>query len=826
LARFTVPAGGIQIALLPGLDRTPLTNESVSAWQHGDRLILRGSVWTVADWTPFADCEALRLDDVVGSRSQTFLLPFDRPRRIPAGRLVVLSPRAWMHAFARILLATKPYGGLLDWPSTLDLLPYQLEPALAMLRDGHARLLIADDVGLGKTIETGLILRELSRRHGDFRALILTPAGLRQQWRDELTRHFAMETTLSDADWLRAMGRCLPPDVNPWSAPGIYVASFDFVKRPEAVRPLEDVRWDLLVVDEAHVASIATDRRAAIHGIALRSRRMVLLTATPPADHSQFRALCSIGALPDDPAIVLFRRARTDGGRRSRRSILLSVQLSNEEQRLHRMLERYTTLVWREARRAGNGHGLLLATTLRKRALSSSASLVVSLQRRRDLLTAQASPRELQMLLPLDEHDDSAREDIVSDDVLAAPGLSDAVDEQNWLETILAAALTAGTDDKSRVLVRLLKRIRQPALVFTEYRDTLEMLCQQLIAAGMPVCLLHGGLSIEERRRALEEFARGGSILLATDAAAEGLNLQSGCRVIVHYELPWNPSRMLQRAGRLDRIGQRHRVHEIALLASDTAESLVLGPLARRVMGWSDGAARGRMLEWLTESRVAESIFDGAVPHPPDAPPQDDPHTTVDLSLDAAIEAARHERRARFRVSALLHADGRRGSVAVTTLRRSSLQPGFVLMFDIRTSATNRRVIARDSVAIHAALALPVWPRKRLQIRRTVSDLLPALRVALSETLEAAQHRQRDGIRIRYQEAADRMSRRDRAMRRSQESVARQLVQAGLFERRPRRAVVARYDELASDGSTTAAGGSSELISSAELRAVLIVRPK
>ena len=731
-----------------------------------------------------------------------------------------------MHAFARILMATKPYGGLLDWPSTLDLLPYQLEPALAMLRDGHPRLLIADDVGLGKTIETGLILRELSRRHGDFRALILTPAGLRQQWRDELTRHFASETTLSDADWLRAMGRCLPPEVNPWSAPGIYVASFDFVKRPEALRPLEDVRWDLLVVDEAHVASIATDRRAAIHGIALRSRRIVLLTATPPADHSQFRALCSIGALPDDPAIVLFRRARTDGGRRPRRSILLSVRLSNEEQRLHRMLERYTTLVWREARRAGNGHSLLLATTLRKRALSSSASLIASLQRRRDLLAAHASPLELQMLLPLDEQDDGAREDIVSDDVLAAPGLSDAVDEQNWLETILAAALTAGNDGKSRVLVRLLKRIRQPALVFTEYRDTLEMLCQQLMAAGMPVCVLHGGLSIEERRRALEEFARGGRILLATDAAAEGLNLQSACRVIVHYELPWNPSRMLQRAGRVDRIGQRYRVHEIALLATDTAESLVLGPLARRAMGWVDGAARGRMLEWLTESRLGELIFDGAVPHPTDAPPQDDPHITVDLSLDAAVEASRHERRARFRVTALAHADDRHGSVAVSTLRRSSWRPGFVLIFDIRTCAANRRVIARDSVAIHAALALPVWPRKRLQIRRTVNDLLPALRVALSEKVEAAQHRQRDSIRTRYQEAADRMSRRDRAIRRTQESVARQLVQAGLFERRSRRAVVAGYDELAFDGSSTAASGSSELISSAELRAVLMVRPK
>lgn len=232
------------------------------------------------------------------------------------------------------------------------------------------------------------------------------------------------------------------------------------------------------------------------------------------------------------------------------------------------------------------------------------------------------------------------------------------------------------------------------------------------------------------------------------------------------------------------------------------------------------------MLELLTESRVAELIFDGAVPNPTDPPHQDDQHITLDLSLDAAAEAARHARRSRFRVTTLARANDRHASVAVSTLRRSSVRAGFVLIFDIKTSAADRRVIARDSVAIHVALALPVWPRKRRQIRRTVNDFLPALRIAMSEKLEAAQRRQRDGIRNRHQQAADRMDRRDRAVQKNQESVARQLVQAGLFERRSRRAVVTDYDELGFDGLPAAAGGSSELISSADLRAVLLVRPR
>jgi superfamily II DNA or RNA helicase len=794
--------------------------------------MLRGREWTVAQWTPHVDCEALRLDDISGYGSRTFLLPFDRPRRISDRRVAVVSRRAWVREFARVLLDACPYGGLRDWPSNLDLKPYQIEPALAMLRDGHPRLLIADEVGLGKTIETGLILRELSHRSCDFRAVILTPAGLRQQWCDELNGRFGVETILADAEWLRAIGACVPPGMNPWSPPGVYVASFDFVKRPEALRPLEDVRWDLLVVDEAHAAGIGTDRRAAIHGIALRSYRVVLLTATPPADDLQFRALCGIGATADDPDIVLLKRARVSEGRPARRSILLSVRMRDEDRRVHRMLERYTTLVWRNARRSGNHHSRLLTTTLRKRALSSIASLGASLRRRRDLLAAAGSPIEHQMMLPLDpldpldDDDRGPGDDSVADDVLLAAGLGDGAAEQRWLEALLSAvAAAAATDAKLRVLVRLLSRIRQPALVFTEYRDTLERLRQHLTASGVSVSVLHGGLSSEERRQALDEFGRGGATLLATDAAAEGLNLQRACRVVVHYELPWNPSRMLQRAGRVDRIGQRRRVHEIALVASDTAESLVLAPLARRAMGWSRGTGSGRMLELLTESRVAELVFDGAVPHPAGAS-GDVAHFGLDLSEDALVEAARHERRSYVSATMRAQIHGHREGIPVSLLRRSSLPAGFVLIFDIKTCAFDRSVIERAAAAIHVAIALPASPRTRRRIKTTTNDLLSALRAATAPALEALECRQRDALRDRYRKAAERMEHRAGAVRKAHESVARQLVQAGLFDRRPRREARHRHDVLERDGPANETSiGVADLTSSADLRAVLIVTP-
>jgi hypothetical protein len=468
---------------------------------------------------------------------------------------------------------------------------------------------------------------------------------------------------------------------------------------------------------------------------------------------------------------------------------------------------------------------LLLTTTLRKRALSSIASLAASLRRRRDLRAASASPLELQMLLPLDEHGDESIEDTVGDDVLLATGLGDAADEERWIDALLTAADDAAASDaKAGTLIRLLKRIRRPALVFTEYRDTLEALRRRLEASGIAVCSLHGALSADERRRVLEEFASGGRTLIATDAAAEGLNLQSVCRVIVHYELPWNPARMLQRAGRVDRIGQRHRVHEIALVASDTAESLVLAPLARRAVGFSGGAGE-RMVRLLTESRVAALIFDGVAPSPMELPDRDDLQLTVDLSRDAEIEASRHRRREVLRVATLGRSERRRASIPVSTLGQSSLPAGLVLLFDIDTSASDRTVIERSTLAVHVEMALPSWPERPREITRSLEQLLPALRVVVSPILETAGHRQLQAIRYRYEEAAHRMHGRTVAIRQNQESVARRLVQAGLFERRARRDGPPEADGFELGGRTEETA-SNALTSSADLRAVLIVRPR
>lgn len=795
-------------------------------WLPGDRVTLRGRDWTVVRQTAYVDCEALRVDSEAGSSARTFLLPFDLPRRLERGRLTVIPTHAWLRSLELLMLDACPVGGLRDCSDAVDLVPYQLEPALAMLRHGHTRLLVADDVGMGKTIEAGLILRELASGSDGFRALILVPAGLRQQWADELRSRFSLESIPADSLWLHAVSRTLPADINPWSPPGIYIASFDFVKRPEALRPLEDVRWDLLVVDEAHGATSATDRRAAIDAIASRALRLVLLTATPPVDQGEFASLCSIGQRPGEPEIVMFRRQSSER-RDRRRSLVLAAGITQEERRMHRLLERYTTLVWREAEKRGQSQGRLASIVLRKRALSSPASLETSLRRRQELLAGTAPPPEVQLLLPLS--DDAELDDLVPDDLLRVSGLSDPSSERRWLAAVLgAASAAAGRETKARALLTLLRRIHEPVVVFTEYRDTLERLRDVLLQANIAVCTLHGGLSAAERRQALKGFARGDAVLLATDAAAEGLNLQRTSRVIVHYELPWNPSRMLQRAGRVDRIGQRRRVHEIALVAADTAEALVLAPLARRAAGWRHTGTQSRLLELLTESRIARAIFERTLPEVPEPGAEGISTAVIDLRAEAEAEVARLMRRRQ-----MLDLPDRLADIFISTLRRSSLPPGIILLFNLQVSTPLGDVVARRPAAVQVSLATSTWSRRRAHIERHLSELLPHVLAAVSPTIDALGRQYLASVQPLFNAANIHLQFRAQAILEACESAARQLVQIGLFDRRSVRAAAQQQaarsvlQEVREDEQRTIAGWARPpLTAAASLRAVLVVSPR
>jgi SNF2 family DNA or RNA helicase len=248
---------------------------------------------------------------------------------------------------------------------------------------------------------------------------------------------------------------------------------------------------------------------------------------------------------------------------------------------MHRLLQDYTRRVWQAARDKNAPDLRLVATVLTKRALSSAAALALSVGRRLDALGAASGDLAAQSALPFDIDDDLAD----AAPLLGSPAFEGLDDERVALTRLMAAAEDASQDErKGVVLRRLLRRVREPLIVFTEYRDTLMRLAEDLPAGLRHPVLLHGGLAAHERQSAVQAFTAGrADLLLATDAGSEGLNLQSRCRLVVNLELPWNPVRLEQRIGRVDRLGQTRTVHAIHLYAVGTPESGVLAGLVRRV---------------------------------------------------------------------------------------------------------------------------------------------------------------------------------------------------------------------------------------------------
>jgi superfamily II DNA or RNA helicase len=555
----------------------------------GTLVVARGDRWRVVESVDFVTCTSCRLRGAEARNlgvSRTLLLPFDRlfPLDRPE-RWRHVGRRQWVHALRTLLASDVTLAGLRGAAAArLDVMPYQLEPALASAR-GASRLLLADEVGLGKTVEAALILADLRARSDSVRALVLCPASLCRQWHNELSSRFGIPAVVADLPVLRRWLAQGPSDDSPWDRPVVPVVSLDFVKQVEVLQGMAGVRWDLLIVDEAHLAATAPERSAAVRWLAGRSRRVALLTATPhPGDLAAFEALCRVGQLPGDGPIAMFRRTRAGLGLpASRRVSVLDVSLSADELRLHAMLRRYMSRVWRNAaHREGCADARLAMIVLAKRAASGPASLLASLDRRLRALGDARPAGAWQLALPLGEPDSEA-DDEEPAGVLAAPGLDDRAAERQALERLAVQASAAvQADSKLRMLIRFLRLAGEPAVVFTEYRDTLSRVADAL-SPFVDLAIVHGGLDAGTRDRAVSAFNEGhAAVLLATDAAAHGLNLQARCRLVVSLDLPWNPVRLEQRVGRVDRIGQRRRVHAVHLVASRGTEREVMERLRVR----------------------------------------------------------------------------------------------------------------------------------------------------------------------------------------------------------------------------------------------------
>ena len=744
----------------------------------GDRVTVRGERWVVEEATPFAGVTLLHLsstEDLTERRHSRLLAPFDRPVATNyTPTLRVTTRKRWMRQLHAHLADVRTFSELrAPRGAAIDLLPFQLEPVLALIGGYASRFLLADEVGLGKTIQAGLMLAELRARGWCEHALIVTPAGLRQQWTDELRRRFGIRAAIIHASSLAALATSLPFDVNPWAVEPVVVTSVDFLKQPEVLRGVAGRLWDVVVVDEAHQAANAPLRYEAVNAVATRARHVMLLTATPHAgDDRAYRALCAIGAAGspvdeardrDDP-ILLFRRTRELAGLpRSRRAHLLPVAMTNDSAEMHRLLDAYLAQLWAIARESGKRDLQLVAMVLAKRAFSSARSLAASLERRLAGLTCE-NDRPAQATLPFvpdeDASDDPALPNI--------PAFERTHEERAIVERLIEAARRAELDDrKFHALQRLVRRVREPIIVFTEYRDTLQAIRDQ-VARIRSVTTLHGGQTPVERLRSVHDFTTGAAdVMIATDAGSEGLNLQPTCRLVVNLELPWNPIRLEQRIGRVDRIGQTRTVHAINLLAAGTAERTVLASLLRRL-------DRIR----LSEIDVAASVISRSEPLPARGP-VDSCTRTIVLSREAREAAHGIAANRRFQTGGAQLSEAV-VPIAVTRARHAALIAFF------RT-----RLVTRAGKLIEDAL-LPL----RLSLERSPSRLRPRDARALAETLiadvgddllrHARAHVDGCALALAFEAAVPIATalRRERAIIKQMASERPTLVQVGLFDNR------------------------------------------
>jgi len=434
---------------------------------------------------------------------------------------------------------------------------YQLQAARSALRRMRGRAILADEVGLGKTIEAGLILAELRLRGLADRALVITPAGLVTQWQEELERKFGVPTALA--------GRDTPGQT---SAAGgdrpVAVASLAAARRDPLKSALTGDPWDLIVVDEAH--RVRAPRSASGKLIReLRSRHLLLLTATPVENRlqdlyemvslvapgllgtaAQFRAAHGAGsAAPGtEPRNVAALRKRTAEvmirHRRSEVSVLLPPRLAQ-------------TL---RVEPSGAEHEWYCDLTTRVRAEGRTAAPARRLTLRSIAKLAGSSP------------------------AAAAPTLA----KIGW-DDLAARAGSLAAPAKTAVLLDQLARhaaSREKVLVFTAFRQTLDQMAGHVAAAGISAVTYHGSLPRLDKERAVAAFRDEAQVLLSTESAGEGRNLQF-CHVMVNMDLPWNPMQIEQRLGRLHRVGQDRDVLLTNLVASGTIEEQVLRVLEAKI---------------------------------------------------------------------------------------------------------------------------------------------------------------------------------------------------------------------------------------------------
>jgi superfamily II DNA or RNA helicase len=523
--------------------------------------------------------------------------------------------------------ATNADKGFLQAPfrSGVSIEDFQLDPLVRAIDMARVNLLIADDVGLGKTIEAGLVIQELLLRHRARTVLIVCPASLQEKWRIEMLEKFGLEFRVVDTAYIKQLRRERGIHANPWTSHPRLIASMDWIKSGEGLRAMRDVlpphisyprKFDLLVVDEAHNVAPTAGASYALESLRTKFIRLIsphfqhrlFLTATPHNGYTEsFTSLLELlddqrfarNILPDEKQLrkVMIRRLKSDlvdaDGRplyAQRKLKALVVPYTQEERKIHQKLNDYCESRERDAEKIGGSFGIKFVNQLlKKRLFSSPAAFAVTLEKHINTLSVGVQRKNDSMAERILRKAILRVEEDYSDDQEIENAQAEAVEEASSRAQPLTQEQRLILDDLRQWAQKAKNRVDSKAqsiivwleanlktngewndrrvILFTEYRTTHQWMHEALTSHGFGgerIALLHGGIAQDEREKIKAAFQTSPKdsavrILLATDAASEGIDLQNHCNCLIHLEIPYNPNVMEQRNGRIDRHGQRHK---------------------------------------------------------------------------------------------------------------------------------------------------------------------------------------------------------------------------------------------------------------------------
>jgi len=593
-------------------------------------------------------------------------LPLDRLKPLSDNKDSVPDQISYIAAGARVADALTQDVFLAPIESTVIPLPHQIKALSRALSGDRIRYMLADEVGLGKTIEAGLIMRELKLRGQVVRTLVIAPKGLVTQWVAEMHTHFKEEFRLIVPSDIAIYKKFAGKD-NIWQSYHQIICPIDSVKplanrrgwsdekvadyNRERFEDLISAGWDLIIVDEAHRLGGSTDQVARYklgQGLSEAAPYFLLLSATPHQgkteafhrlvallDSQNFPDVSSISHDRVKPYVIRTEKRKAIDAEgnplfKPRRTELVPIaweERHHAQRDLYEAVTEYVREGYNIALKEKRSYIGFLMILMQRLVVSSTQAIKTTLKRRLETLQ---KPQEQQLsLFPdfgEDEWGDMDGQDQL--DTLLKTRLKALKNERAEVKLLLDAATQCeqtSTDAKAEALLDWIYRLQAEEsdsnlkiLVFTEFVPTQEMLRQFLSDRGFNVVCLNGSMDMDERKKVQEAFSMDARLLISTDAGGEGLNLQFS-HVVINYDIPWNPMRLEQRIGRVDRIGQKYVVRAVNFVFEDTVEHRVREVIEQKlaVILEEFGVDKsGDVLDSAQSGKIFDDLYIDAIANP------------------------------------------------------------------------------------------------------------------------------------------------------------------------------------------------------------------